>query len=119
MVVLFYVTLRHTDLPIFLYLPFPYIGVCVMVFIFWFSYDLTAAIRSSEQLLNRLRPSRANLQSLGGMMSKDEKTKILMLRARAMRILAFPIGIFANFSLAVPVNVWDQVLDLLILLLSL
>ena len=115
MIVVFYVTLRHTELPILLYVVFPYAGLTMLVILFWISYDATVVIQASEKLLSQLRSDGS--QYLAGL-SREEKIRIL-LRSRAMRPLAFPIGNFTNFSLAVPANIWDEVLNQIVFLLSL
>ena len=115
MIISFYVTLRHTELPILLYVCFPYAGLTILVMLFWICYDATVVIQASEKLLSQLRSDGSPY--LAGL-TREEKMRIL-LRSRAMRPLAFPVGNFTNFSLAIPENVWDEALNQIFFLLSL
>ena len=115
MIVCFYIALRHTELPILLYLCFPYAGFTILVILFWICYDATVVIQESEKLLSQLRSDGSPY--LAGL-TREEKIKIL-LRSRAMRPLSFPISNFTTFSLAIPANVWDEVLNQIVFLLSL
>ena len=111
-----YATIRYSHiLPMYLYVTFPFIAAVLMLNIFWTSYDAVLVVRASEYILLRtLRNQEAEyLQWL----SRAEKVKVLK-RARAMRVLKFPVGSFTTFSLRVPVVIWDEVLSQLLLLLS-
>ena len=110
-----YVTLRHTNLPIFIYLAFPYSAVTLMGLLLWISYDADQVMKSSRQLCLQLRSLQAPCFS-GWTKSRREKA---VKRALACRPCTFPVGIFADFSLTVPLRIWEEILNQLMLLLSL
>ena len=113
-IVTIYVSIRHTELPFYFYIFFPYTGVTLMFLVFWFSYDAVCIRRHSEEVLNRLLDYEA--EHLRGM-TKGERMNV-MKRARALRAINFPMGSFAEFSLNVPINIWEEVLNQLVFLLS-
>ena len=48
---------------------------------------------------------------------RTEKAKVLK-RAKAVQVLRFPVGNFANFSLKVTVAAWDEMLRQVLLFLT-
>ena len=111
-IVTIYVSIRHTELPFYFYMFFPYTGVMLMFVVFWFSYDAVCILRHSEEVLNGLLDYEA--KHLRG---KGQKMNV-MKRASALRAINFPMGSFAEFSLNVPINIWEEVLNQLLFLLS-
>ena len=114
-VITFYVTLRHTDLPWFVYIFFPYCGVTCLAFIFWVAYDVVSVQRESEAILGLLQSTSG---SYLGRLGREERLAMVK-RAKAMRPLAFNVGNFNEFSLAVPLGAWDEMLNQLLFLLTL
>ena len=114
-VVFLYVTFRHTNLPLGIYLAFPYCVLTVMGLLVWLSYDANRVIQSSREICLKLQ----SVQSpcFNGL-TKSQREKVVR-RALASRPCAFPVGIFSNFSLTVPIKMWEQILNQLVLLLSL
>ena len=73
----------------------------LMLIIFWLSYDGVLCIRASEEILRQLLSYEAPyvLQ-----MPRAERVKV-MKRARVMRVIEFPIGKFADFSINLPIAI--------------
>ena len=64
--------------------------------------------------MNRLLDYEA--EHLRGMTKKQRMN--IMKRAQALRAVNFPTGPFAEFSLNVTINIWEEVLNQLLFLLS-
>ena len=113
-IVCMYISIRHTDLPIYLYVIFPYIAFTLLLIIFWLSYDIALITRDFEcirgQLLSHQSPYLVH-------MSRHER-KCVMMRATAMRVVEFPVGEFADFSLSMSVAVWEEVVNQVLFLLT-
>ena len=110
-----FVSIRYTDLPLLLYIIFPYTAFTLMLVIFWMCYDTVLVVRASEDVMGRLLSHNAiYLRPL----SRAERIKVLK-RAKAMKVLEFPIGEFSEFSLTLPVNIWDEIINQVVFLLSL
>ena len=109
-----FVSLRYTELPFIFYIFFPNTAFTLLLIIFWLSYDEVLITRDSEDILGQLWSYEAPyLRS----MPKSRRAKI-MKRAKAMRVLEFPIGEFADFSLSFPITVWDEILNQVLFLLT-
>ena len=110
-----YVTFRQTSLPIFIYPTFPCGVIILMGLLVCTSYDANMVTRYSEQLCLKLRSVQTPFLNW---LTKAQRSKVVK-RALACRACTFPVGIFADFSLAVPIRIWEEILNLLVLLLSL
>ena len=109
-----FVAIRYTMLPLYLYVVFPNTAVTLMLIILWVGYDLTAFTRDSEDVLGKLRSHQAPyLRS----MPKGVRTGV-MKRARAMRVIGFPIGDFADWTINVSIVIWDEILNQVVCLLA-
>ena len=109
-----FVSIRYTELPVMFYVIFPYTAFTLILVIFWFCYDTVLVIRASEGLMGQLLYHQAvYLRPL----STAERIKVLK-RAKAMKVLEFPIGDFAEFSLTLPVSIWDEIVNQVLFLLS-
>ena len=108
-----FVSIRHTGLPIYLYVIFPYTGFTLLFITFWLSYDIALITRDLENIRLQLL---SNESQYLGQKSKRER-KELMMRARAMRVSEFPVDDFADFSLNVPIVVWEEVMNQVLFLL--
>ena len=110
-----FVAIRYTELPFFCYIIFPSTAFALTVIIFWGFYQLLLTIRDSEELLGQLRSYEAPYLRA---MPIAGRAKVLK-RAKAMRPIEFPMGDFADFSVSVPVTVWEEIVNQVVFLLSL
>ena len=110
-----YIGLRHTELPWYLYWVYWLAGVGVLLQLFGTGYDIICAKEDSEEIVGRLQsPATAGLQRL----PLEERRKILK-GSKAMTGLQFDIAHLAQYSWAVPLGAWDEILNQLLFLLSL
>lgn len=110
-----FISIRYTELPFMYYIFFANTAFTLMLIIFWLSYDLVLITRDSEDIMSQLLSYEA--QHLRHM-SKRERTEA-MKRAKAMRVIEFPIGEFADFAISVPVAIWEEILNQVLFLLEL
>ena len=110
-----YIPIQHHEVPAFLRLCFFLVGVIVLIICFWWSYDVVLLIRASEEVLEKLRSFDHNWRENG--ISDIQRLRYLK-RAKACRPVGIPIGAFGEFSLDVPVIMWDEILNQLLFLLS-
>ena len=111
-----YIGLRHTELPWYLYWIFWLAGPGVLLQLFATGHDCVFATEDSDEVVEKLR-SPAGCPALGKL-SLEERKKILK-RSKALRGLHFGIAGFTNFTWAVPLGAWDEILNQLLFLLSL
>ena len=109
-----FVAIRYTELPLIFYVFYPYTAFTLMFVIFWMCYDTVLVVRASEDVMGQLLSHDAKYLRT---MSRAERIKVLK-RAKAMKVLEFPIGDFSEFSLNLPVNVWDEIINQVLFLLS-
>ena len=110
-----YVGLRHTELPWYLYWIFWFAAFGVLTQIFGVGHDVVFTKDDSEEVVEKLQsPASSDLVSL----SLEERREILK-PCRAMTGLRYGIAGFANYSWAVPLGAWDEILNQLLFLLSL
>ena len=114
-VVVMFVTIRDTELPTLIYGSFPILGSFFMGIIFWLSYDAMMAKRGSEEILANLQ-SAAYKYYLQELDTQDRK--VFLKRTKALRPASFPIGNFGEVSFELPVTVWEESVDQLLVLLS-
>ena len=114
-IVLMFVTIRDTELPTAIYCAFPIVGGFFMGIIFWVSYDAMMVKRASEEILGNLQ-SAAYTHYLREVDSQDRK--VFLKRTKALRPASFPIGNFGEVTFELPVIVWEESLDQLLVLLS-
>ena len=110
-----YIPIRHHEIPALLRLCFPLVGIVIVVVSFWWSYDVVLLTRASEDVLGKLRSFDYNWRENG--ISDIQRLRYLK-RAKACRPVNIPIGTFGEFSLDVPVIMWDEILNQLLFLLS-
>ena len=111
-----YITIRHTDIPLIVYAVMPTSASITMVIIFIVSYDIVLVMRSAEGTLLQLQSSDSDY--LVQQFPNKRVRRGIVKRARAMRPISFPLGNFAEYSLTVPVYVWEEILNQLLFLLS-
>ena len=114
MIVTTFVSIRYTELPIYYYVVFPNTAFTLMLIIFWLSYDGVLFTRASEDILSTLLSYEAPYVR---QMPRAVRVQV-MKRARAMRVIEFPIGEFADFSINLPITIWEEVLNQVLFLLS-
>ena len=81
-----------------------------MLLIFWQSYDMFRTIRASEDILGH---HAAYFQGI----TRAERIE-MMKRSKAMRPVVFSLA-DSQFSLNLPINAWDEILNQILFLLSL
>ena len=109
-----YVSIRLTTLPWYIYSGFPYLGIGQLILLFSIAYDIVLMTRSSEAVLEDLQST--GHVSLRGL-SLSTKRNILK-RAKACRPYVLSVYCFTNYSLTVPVVVWEEILNQLFCLLT-
>ena len=109
-----FISIRYTELPFMYYIFFVNTAFTLMLIIFWLCYDLVLITRDSEGILSQLLSYEA--QHLRHM-PKAIKTQV-MKKARAMRVIEFPIGDFADFAISLPIAIWEEIVNEVLFLLS-
>ena len=109
-----FVTIRYTELPLIVYVIFPYTAIIVMIIIFWQSYDMLRIIRASEHIMGGLWKHEAPYFHK---MARAERIE-MMKRSKAMRPLGFPVA-DSEFSLNLPIDTWNEIVNQTLFLLSL
>ena len=109
-----FVSIRYTELPFMYYIFFANTAFTLMLIIFWLCYDALLITRDSEDIMSQLLSFEAPyLRSV----SKAGRIRV-MKRAKAMRVIEFPIGEFADFSISLPIVLWEEILNQVLFLLS-
>ena len=109
-----FISIRYTELPLIVYAAYPSTAFNIMVIIFWLCYDTVLLVRASEDIMSQLISHDAEYLK---QMPRAMRIQALK-RARAMKALEFPVGEFAEFSLDLPVTLWDEILNQVLFLLS-
>ena len=86
-----------------------------MFVITWLCYDAVVAKRAADEAMEKLRSRQAPYSQR---LRRAEK-RLVMRRARALQPVYIAFGEFAEVTLDVPVNIWDEVINQLLFLLSL
>ena len=109
-----FVSIRYTELPLIFYVFYPNSAFNLMFILFWMCYDMVRLIRASEYIIGQLLSHDAEY-----LKSMPRAVRIQVLKtARAMKPLEFPLGDFAEFSLNLPVTIWEEILNQVLFLLS-
>ena len=114
-VICLYIPIRHPEVPLLLNICFLVVAAILLAVIFGTSYDAVLVIRGVEDLLGKLKTFDAGGREDG---ISDLQRSRLLKRAKACRPMEVPIGTFGEFSLDVPVIMWDEILNQLLFLLS-
>ena len=109
-----YILLRFTNLPLYIYVAVIQMVIAFVVSLFAISYEGVCVISSADETLTTLRSLEANYMIEMPLGMKREVVK----RSKAMRPVSFPIGDFGEFSITLPVNLMEEVLNQLLFLLS-
>ena len=115
-VALLYVTIRPSGLHVLIYCWFPLAGVSVMGIVLWTCYDFVIVKRLADEVLGRLQDVKC--QRFYRQLEKGRQMEMLR-RGRALRPLSLRVGEYADFSFTVTYNIWDEILNQLLFLLSL
>ena len=115
-IICFYVTIRHQEVPPWLVPLFTYVGVSLFGTVFWITYQAMLVIRTSEAIIGAL--TTVDDPMLGSMRVPLTLQKYIAKRGKATRPLNIRIGAFMEFSLDVPIGIWDEILNQLVFLLS-
>ena len=110
-----YISIRHTQLPVFIYCLFPYVAVLFLVEIFDLCHDGILTIRASEDVLSRLRSTENGYLYRLPM----EERMSIQKRGKALRPAFFSVGNYTQFNFDVPVGVWEEILNQTVFLLTL
>ena len=110
-----FVSIRYTELPLIFYIFYHNTAFNLMLIIFWMCYDTVLVVRASEDVMGQLL---AHDVAYLRHMPRAQRIQALK-RAKGMKVLEFPIGDFSEFSLNLPVNVWDEILNQVVFLLTL
>ena len=114
---LLFITFRPSGLPFLVYCWFPLVAAVAMFIITWQFYDAVVVKRTTDEVL-------ANLQSRTSgyyRMLLDQKAgKVQFVRScRALQPIRLTIGDLSEFTLEVVMNIWEEVFNQLLFLLSL
>ena len=110
-----FVTIRDVELPTLLYCGFPIVACTLMAIIFWVSHDVVMARRASEEIVENLQSATSlELQKLDRVARKE-----IFKRAKALKTASIPIGNFGEITFELPVTVWEESVDQLLVLLNL
>lgn len=110
----FFITIQFTDLPLILYVAFPYVGTTVLIIMFWMIYDVLLITNAAEEVRGKLLSWEPRYIRF---MPRAMKIKLLK-RAMAMRPLLFPIGNLTYVSQSLPITVWEESMNQILFLLS-
>lgn len=109
-----FISIRYTELRFYYYVFFANTAVSLMLILFWSYYEMLLITRGCEEILGQLLSYEAPyLQSV----PKAQRT-LVMKRAKAMRVIEFPLGDFADTSLSVAIAIWDEIVNQVLFLLT-
>lgn len=111
-----YITVRHVNIPLIIYAIFPTAAVTIMTIVFILSYDVVTVGRIAESKLVELQ--NPDSEHLVRLFASRKMRSDAVKRARAMRPITLSLGGFAEFSLSVPVYMWEEILNQLVFLLT-
>ena len=109
-----YITVRPSGLPFYVYVWVPLVGIIAFGLISWFVYDVVMVKRAAEHVLGTLQSRSAPFY---GRLSADQRRELRQ-RTRALRPVHLSFGNFSDMSLEVLANIWDEMLNQLLFLLS-
>ena len=110
-----YITVRPLGFPWFVYMWCPLVAIVGIFIISWIFYDIVMIKRAAEEVVGRLQ-SRSEWMCRS--LALDQR-KELRRRAGTLRPIHLSLWNFADASFEVLANVWDEVLNQLLFLLSL
>ena len=114
-IVVFYVTIRPSGLPWFIYIWFPVVGALTMVLIAWISYDGVVVKATVENVDGNLH---SGLDSWRFRALQARRRTVYTRMLKSLRPASLRLGPFGELTLDVPVNAWDEIMNQLLFLLS-
>ena len=114
-IICLYIPLGRPEVPAWLSFCFLFEAIVVFGVIFWVAYDIALIGRACEEVLGKLKSFDEGWRGNG--ISDLQRSRFIK-RARACRPIQIPIGSFGEFSLDVPVIMWDEILNQLLFLLN-
>ena len=110
-----YISIRHTDIPVFIYCLFAYTTVLFLVELFDLCRDQMLAVRASENALSRLR---STVHRYLSRLPMKERMRIAK-AGKALHPAFFSVCNYTQFNVNVPVGVWEETLNQTVFLLTL
>ena len=117
-IVCFYITIRHNDVPSFLIPVFFYVGTTCVGIIFWLGIQVIDVSKASEALIGRLTAIPVGTGNEYGISDPRELKKYIVRKGKATRAIKFRFGDFTDVTIDVPIGVWDEILNQVLFLLS-
>ena len=115
----FYIMIRPGDMPTWILLIIYNLGIMIFGLVFWICYQVVLVIRASEDIIRVLTTIEVGQRSHGGMgVTSLALKKYIRIRGKATRPLNYRIGEFNDFTLDVPIGIWDEILNQLLFLLT-
>lgn len=115
-IVTLYVTLRPSNIPIIIYPCFPLVAFMTMSIVTALMMNAIATKGKTEEALSNLQQA-IYIQYMRNF--DVNQKKICLMRLKSLRPVTLKIGEYAEASSGVVMNVWDEVFNQLLLLLSL
>ena len=103
--------MKH-DIPSIFSAAFLFVTVMLMGVIFGASYDALQLTKAAEEVI-------ANLHSVKNFHGGGLRGRGVLKRAKAFRPIKYPVWVFGEFSIEVPIIIWDEILNQLLFLLTL
>ena len=114
-VLLFYISVRPSGLPPFIYYWIPFIAFGTFLVLSWLWYDVVTMKREGEDMVEILQSrSHRFLREL-----EPHQRQFVYRKGRALRPPYLTIGQFSDMTLEGLVGVWDEILNQFLFLLSL
>ena len=98
----------------YIYLNYPSSGIVVLGVIGWLSYDVVHLTKVSEGILGTLQSREFSYR----LPVADSDKHALIKRARALRPVLLSMGEFGEYTLQLPVALWEEVLNVLMFVLA-
>lgn len=113
-IICFFVTIRNEGVPVALIMLFAYVGVSIFATLFWICYEIIMVTRMADGILETLTSTeKGSYTSL-----PNQQRRYISKRGKATRAIGYRIGGFMEFSLNVPVGLWDEIVNQLLFLLN-
>ena len=118
-IICFYVTIRPDNVPFWLVVVVFYIGITLFGIVFWACYQTILVIRGSEDIIRALTSLEIGDWKEGRLgVTPMRLKKYIVTRGKATRPVNYRIGEFNDFTLDVPIGIWDEILNQLLFLLT-
>ena len=114
--ILLYITFRPSGLHMLVYCWFPLVAVVSTFLVTWQFYDAVVTKRSTDEVLSKLQSRTTGYYRT---LFERAERKEFVRRCRAVQPVGLVIGEFADFTLEVAMNIWEEVFNQLLFLLSL